>query len=120
MRTKGCDRRRVAFGRAGQKRDPGFETAEDSGGGRKIWRSSCARPRDAGEFEMKRNRRAFGAAGMLLVSVLTAAPAAAPKQGGILRMDLRNSPPSLSILEESDFVQAWLQGSWRFLVGYQS
>ena len=61
---------------------------------------------DAGEFEMKRNRRAFGAAGMLLVSVLTAAPAAAQKQGGILRMDLRNSPPSLSILEESDFVQA--------------
>ena len=72
---------------------------------------------DAGEFEMKRNRRAFGAAGMLLVSVLTAAPAAAQKQGGILRMDLRNSPPSLSILEESDFVQAVMASGFMAVPG---
>jgi ABC-type transport system substrate-binding protein len=71
-------------------------------------RNAAHKRLDAGELGTKRNRRAFGAAGILLVSVIAAVPVAAQKQGGILRMDLRDSPPSFSILEESDFVQAMM------------
>jgi len=40
-------------------------------------RNAAHKRPDAGELGTKRNRRAFGAAGILLVSVLAATPAAA-------------------------------------------
>jgi len=53
----------------------------------------------------------------LLVALSVAGPAFAQKSGGTLHMELRDSPPSLSILEESDFVQS-MMGMFNNLVMY--
>ena len=50
---------------------------------------------------MSRARRAFVAAGPLLVALLAAAPASAQKAGGVLTMYTVDSPASMSILEEA-------------------
>jgi peptide/nickel transport system substrate-binding protein len=52
--------------------------------------------------------RAAVAASALLIAVSGSSPAFAQKRGGILRMYLVDSPPSLSILEGSDYVQAMM------------
>src|SRR5271166_4548912 len=50
---------------------------------------------------MKRDRRRLSLAGALLAAMAAAAPAAAQKQGGILRAGHFDSPASVSMLEES-------------------
>jgi peptide/nickel transport system substrate-binding protein len=55
---------------------------------------------------MKKNLRAFIIAAPLLVASVTAAPALAQKPGGILRVHALDSPPSLSMHEESDATPA--------------
>jgi peptide/nickel transport system substrate-binding protein len=51
---------------------------------------------------------AAAAASALLIAIPGGTTAFAEKQGGILRMYLADSPPSLSILEGSDYVQAMM------------
>jgi len=53
---------------------------------------------------MKQNLRAFIPVAPLLVASITAAPALAQKQGGILRQYMVDSPASMSIHEESTVV----------------
>ena len=50
---------------------------------------------------MKPNLRAFAAAGMLLVTISGAEMASAQKPGGVLEIYHRDSPASMSILEEA-------------------
>ena len=50
---------------------------------------------------MKPNLRAFAAAGMLLVTISGAEMASAQKPGGVLKIYHRDSPASMSILEEA-------------------
>jgi len=50
---------------------------------------------------MDRSVRAFAVLGCLLVPALAAPPALAEKAGGILRLQHRDSPPSMSIHEEA-------------------
>src|SRR5215468_8155194 len=52
--------------------------------------------------------RAAAAVGALLIAIAGSGPVAAQKQGGIHRMYLPDSPPSLSMLEASDYVQAMM------------
>jgi len=52
---------------------------------------------------------AYLSVGVTIAAMLIAAPVTlAQKPGGTLSMELRDSPPSLSILEESDFVQVMM------------
>src|ERR1700752_372432 len=51
--------------------------------------------------EMARNLRAFGAAAALLITVSGAETASAEKSGGVLKIYHRDSPASMSILEEA-------------------
>ena len=68
---------------------------------------------------MKRNRRASGAAGPLLVALLATAPASAQKAGGILKMYTVDSPASMSILEEATvFAERPMMGVFNNLVIY--
>jgi peptide/nickel transport system substrate-binding protein len=53
---------------------------------------------------MRPNSRTIAAAGVLLIGLSVSNATFAQKQGGILRMYVADSPPSLSILEESDYV----------------
>jgi peptide/nickel transport system substrate-binding protein len=55
---------------------------------------------------MLRDRRAFAAAAALLAAMSAASPALAQKPGGVLRVHAGDSPPSLSMHEESDAVPA--------------
>jgi peptide/nickel transport system substrate-binding protein len=57
---------------------------------------------------MKLKTRAAAAAGALLIAISNGGTAFAQKPGGILRMYLPDSPPSPSILEGSDYVQAMM------------
>jgi len=50
---------------------------------------------------MARNLRAFAAAGTLLITIAGAGPALAQKSGGVLKIYHRDSPASMSILEEA-------------------
>ncbi len=50
---------------------------------------------------MKPNLRALGPAVFLLLAMFSGQPAMAQKQGGILKVAHFDSPPSMSILEES-------------------
>src|SRR6266404_8006269 len=50
---------------------------------------------------MKGKTRAFVATGGLLMILLAAAPASAQKPGGVLKIYHRDSPASMSILEEA-------------------
>src|SRR6516164_6441325 len=69
--------------------------------------------------EMKRNRRASGAAGPLLVALLATTPASAQKAGGILKMYTVDSPASMSILEEGTvFAERPMMGVFNNLVMY--
>jgi peptide/nickel transport system substrate-binding protein len=52
-------------------------------------------------MEMARDLRAFVAAGALLVTISGAAPVLAQKSGGVLKIYHRDSPASMSILEEA-------------------
>jgi peptide/nickel transport system substrate-binding protein len=52
-------------------------------------------------MEMKRALRVVAALGSLVVGLSAGQPAAAQKQGGVLRVPWFDSPPSLSLLEES-------------------
>ena len=52
---------------------------------------------------MKRRLGAFATAGALLGVLFAAGAASAQKSGGILRSPFFDSPPSLSLLEESTF-----------------
>jgi ABC-type transport system substrate-binding protein len=68
---------------------------------------------------MKRNRKASGAAGPLLVALLATAPASAQKAGGILKMYTVDSPASMSILEEATvFAERPMMGVFNNLVIY--
>src|SRR5215472_4558201 len=68
---------------------------------------------------MKRNRRASGAAGPLLVALLATAPASAQKASGILKMYTVDSPASMSILEEATVVaERPMMGVFNNLVMY--
>jgi peptide/nickel transport system substrate-binding protein len=68
---------------------------------------------------MKRNRRASGAAGPLLIALLATAPASAQKAGGILKMYTVDSPASMSILEEATvFAERPMMGVFNNLVIY--
>ena len=68
---------------------------------------------------MRRNRRASGAAGPLLVALLATAPASAQKAGGILKMYTVDSPASMSILEEATvFAERPMMGVFNNLVIY--
>ena len=68
---------------------------------------------------MKRNRKASGAAGPLLVALLATAPASAQKAGGILKMYSVDSPASMSILEEATvFAERPMMGVFNNLVMY--
>jgi peptide/nickel transport system substrate-binding protein len=51
---------------------------------------------------------AVAAASAVLIAIMGSGPVSAQKQGGILKMYLFDSPPSLSILEASDYVQAMM------------
>jgi peptide/nickel transport system substrate-binding protein len=55
---------------------------------------------------MERDLRKLAAAAALLVAITAAGPAAAQKQGGVLRVHALDSPPSLSMHEEVDAVPA--------------
>ena len=57
---------------------------------------------------MKRYLHAVITASALLIAISAGGTAFAQEAGGILRLDLPDNPPSLSILEESDFVQAMM------------
>jgi peptide/nickel transport system substrate-binding protein len=57
---------------------------------------------------MGQHLRAAVTPSALLIAISVGGTASAQKAGGILRMDLRDNLPSLSILEESDFVQAMM------------
>jgi peptide/nickel transport system substrate-binding protein len=50
---------------------------------------------------MKRNLRGFTAAGSLVLAMFTAEAALAQKPGGVLKIYHRDSPASMSILEEA-------------------
>ena len=50
---------------------------------------------------MKRVLRMLAAAGLFAVALVAGPPAVAQKSGGILRVPWFDSPPSLSLLEES-------------------
>src|SRR6516164_4327440 len=68
---------------------------------------------------MRRNRKAFGAAGSLLVALLATAPASAQKAGGILKMYTVDSPARMSILEEATvFAERPMMGVFNNLVIY--
>jgi peptide/nickel transport system substrate-binding protein len=68
---------------------------------------------------MKRNRKASGAVGPLLVALLATAPASAQKAGGILKMYTVDSPASMSILEEATvFAERPMMGVFNNLVIY--
>src|SRR6516162_2241161 len=76
-------------------------------------------PAKGGRTEMRRNRRASGAAGPLLVALLATAPASAQKAGGILKMYTVDSPASMSILEEATvFAERPMMGVFNNLVIY--
>ena len=51
--------------------------------------------------KMGRNLRAVAAAGTLLITIVGAGPALAQKSGGVLKIYHRDSPASMSILEEA-------------------
>jgi hypothetical protein len=51
--------------------------------------------------EMGRNLHAVAAAGTLLITIAGAGPALAQKSGGVLKIYHRDSPASMSILEEA-------------------
>src|SRR5438309_11295680 len=54
-----------------------------------------------GGREMGRNLHAVAAAGTLLITLAGAEPALAQKSGGVLKIYHRDSPASMSILEEA-------------------
>ena len=51
--------------------------------------------------EMGRNLRAVAAAGTLLITIAGAGPTLAQRSGGVLKIYHRDSPASMSILEEA-------------------
>src|SRR6516162_2355103 len=68
---------------------------------------------------MRRNRRASGAAGPLLVALPATTPASAQKTGGTLTMYTVDSPASMSILEEGTvFAERPMMGVFNNLVMY--
>ena len=69
---------------------------------------------------MARNLRAFAAAGTLLVTISGAAPVLAQKSGGVLKIYHRDSPASMSILEEAtNSTEIPMMGVFNNLVLYQ-